>query len=145
MIVYEPRSCGWAMEFKVAATQGRVGMWECVLGRNSLMILGAEKVATPFFEQFLQGVPEALKVPYRPGDIDPGSKGHLNRGPGSMSIFVMNSLDDYSWLPPDKLGSIKELREKAEDMVDYVFGYLGKGRFKPVAGPAAAWRIIMSV
>ena len=142
---YNPRNCGWALEFKIAGCSGRAGMWQCVLGRESLMINGVSGPAHDFFSGFLLGLPSFLEVSELPGDIDRDSLLNLNLGPDIKCLFMMTSADRYDIFMENQTNRMLLLRELAENLIDHVFGYLRPGHFMPVAGPAAVWRIIMAV
>lgn len=142
--VYDPNECGWSLEFKIAGSLGKTGMWQCVLGRESLMIYGVSETAKVFFTEILKGLPDFLKVSDVPGDMDRDSVLNLILGPGQKDVFMMTSADRYDLYAPGSAEKMEKLRETAENLVDYVFGYLRNGRFMPVAGPASVWRIIIS-
>lgn len=142
--VYKPIECGWALEFKIAGSLGKTGMWQCVLGRESLMIYGSSGPAGKFFTEVLRGLPDFLGISDFPGDMDHESRANLMLSPAQKGIFMMTSADRWEIYPPESAERMEDLREAAENLVDHVFGYLRSDHFMPVAGPASVWRFIIS-
>lgn len=133
---------GWAIELRLNDREGGVGMWQCILGRESVIPNYLLDDVENLFRSLLAfGVPDFLHIPEVPGDADLDILDHLCLGPATQVIFSLSAEDRRSLKTYKQREAVEYVLTRAENVID---GFLEQGdiqKYRPVAGPAALWRL----